>query len=72
MNTFSFEKLYSSTTKCYAYYKDGLGFLQVGLILDGLQTSVTGEKFIHVDNFAKRVKIYDILSITDSYIKWVK
>lgn len=67
----TFNRVYNPETKCYANYRDRCNHLQSGLILDGLYTSLSGIRFVYIDNRTISIKLCDIISITDSHIKWV-
>lgn len=66
-----FNKKYDGQYKMTATYKDKYGYTVKGLLLDKIQTSVLGTKFVYIDSFANTVKIDDLIDIKKTNTKWL-
>ncbi len=72
MNKHEFNRDYNGMTRCHATYKNVDGFTLIGLLLDGVQTSVTGHEFVFIDSFYNRVPLGHIKVVRDTGIQWLK
>ena len=71
MNEIEFNQAYLPDTKCKVTYKDDTGAVRIGLLLDGVQTSLTGNQFVYVDSFVNRPLVRDIIRVESLGVKWV-
>lgn len=70
MNIEDFEREYSAQHKCMATYKDKHGDTVKGLLLDGIQTSLSGIKYVNLDSFYKSIQLKHIISVKNTGEKW--
>lgn len=72
MDIKEFNSAYNPDARCFVVYKEkGTGYNAKGLLLDGIQESVSGTLFVFVDSFCKRVPLSDVIRVQDTGTPWM-
>jgi len=66
-----FNEIYDSRYRIKAISMSMDGFTTSGIILDGIHTATSGEKFVFIDNFFNRHTIDSLIRIENTLNPWI-